>query len=122
MKTRSKICVSDWNGDGKLDLLVGDYATQKTNQPHPTPKQKAEHDRLQLEMQTVQKRRNELAAQLNGPKRLKDKNKREPLESEMNAIGQRISELYKLLPSDNETHGWVWLFLRQTAEAKNVGR
>jgi hypothetical protein len=25
---RSKICVADWNGDGKPDLLVGDFASQ----------------------------------------------------------------------------------------------
>ena len=26
---RAKVCVADWNGDGRLDLLVGDFATQK---------------------------------------------------------------------------------------------
>ena len=26
---RSKICAADWNGDGRLDLLVGDFAQQK---------------------------------------------------------------------------------------------
>ncbi len=27
--TRSKICVADWNGDGKPDLLVGDFGSQR---------------------------------------------------------------------------------------------
>ena len=26
---RTKVCAADWNGDGRLDLLVGDYAQQK---------------------------------------------------------------------------------------------
>ena len=26
---RTKLCAADWNGDGRLDLLVGDYAQQK---------------------------------------------------------------------------------------------
>jgi len=30
---RSKLCVTDWNGDGLIDLLVGDVSYQK-----PKPK------------------------------------------------------------------------------------
>ncbi len=27
---RSKVCVADWNGDGRMDLIVGDFAQQAT--------------------------------------------------------------------------------------------
>jgi hypothetical protein len=26
---RSKVCAADWNGDGRLDLLVGDFTAQQ---------------------------------------------------------------------------------------------
>jgi hypothetical protein len=116
--TRAKVCAADWNGDGKLDLLVGDYATQKPNLPEPTPEEKAEHDKLRKELQTVQKRWSELYEQIYGTKRLKEKEKREPLEKEMRTVRERMQELHKRLPRESETHGWIWLFVRQTAEAK----
>ena len=62
--SRSKICVTDWNEDGLLDLLVGDFANQKPDLPEPTPEQKAEHTRLQKEHQEVRKRMTELRSKL----------------------------------------------------------
>ena len=32
---RAKICVADWNGDGRLDLLVGDYRLKQLNKSRP---------------------------------------------------------------------------------------
>ncbi|MFO0927298.1 MAG: VCBS repeat-containing protein [Gemmataceae bacterium] len=39
--TRAKVCAVDLNGDGRFDLLVGDYTTQRPNRPDPTPEEKA---------------------------------------------------------------------------------
>ena len=44
--SRSKICVADWNNDGKLDLLLGDFSSQKPDLPEPSPEKKAENDKL----------------------------------------------------------------------------
>ena len=38
---RSKICVVDWNGDGKPDLLVGDLSIQKVDPSRLTAEEKA---------------------------------------------------------------------------------
>jgi len=47
---RVKPCVVDWNGDGKLDLLVGDLCGSFSERPQQTPQEIAEekkaNDRL----------------------------------------------------------------------------
>jgi hypothetical protein len=115
---RAKICAIDYNGDGKLDLLVGDFATQKPDRPEPTPAEKAEHDKLRKEQQMVQKQYQELIDQLRGPKAVKDKAERERVQKELQKVGLRMSEIYSQLPREYENHGWVWLFLRQDPARK----
>ena len=36
----------------------------------------------------------------------------------MQTLGQRMQELHKALPPEYETHGWVWLFLREEVARK----
>ncbi len=111
--TRSKICVADWNGDGLLDLLVGDIVYQKPDLPEPTPEQKAEHDRLRKELQTVQKNYGELVQKIHGPSRLRTKEGIEQVLKEMEPLRKSMMELRSKLPLEYENHGWVWLFLRK---------
>src|SRR5262249_20755729 len=115
---RAKVCAVDWTGSGRLDLLVGDFATQKPERPEPTAEEKAEHDKLRKELATVQQRWNELYQKVHGNQRVKDKTEREKLEKEMNEVRQKMSDLYAKIPSEYENHGWVWLFKRKPAEAK----
>ena len=115
---RAKVCAVDWNGDGQLDLLVGDYSAQRPDLPELAPAAKAEQDRLRMELQTAQKRFNELWDQLVGPSRLRAKEGREKVEKEMKQVGRQMRELRAKLPPEYEEHGWVWLFLRKPAEPK----
>ena len=111
--TRSKICVADWNGDGLLDLLVGDIVYQKPDLPEPTPEEKAEHDRHRKELQNVQKNYGELVQKIHGPSRLRTKEGIEQVLKEMEPVRKRMMELRSKLPLEYENHGWVWLFLRK---------
>lgn len=111
--TRSKICVADWNGDGLLDLLVGDSATQKPGSPEPTAEEKAEHDRIREELKPMQKRYGELIQKIMGPSRVKDEKEMAKIQEEMGEIRGRMSPLEAKLPREYENHGWVWLFLRR---------
>ncbi len=110
---RSKICVADWNGDGRLDLLVGDWAPQAPSRPEPTPAEKVEDTRLRKEFDQVAKQYSDLADKLYGGSQLKDDKECNSVEKAMRQAMERMSALRgKLLP-EYEDHGWIWLFLRK---------
>lgn len=110
---RAKICVTDWNGNGRLDLLVGDHTTQKPDVPEPTPEQRAEYDRLRKEMEPLNERYGALFDKIMGPKRVRTEEEQQKVHKEMSELSERMQTLREKLPREYETHGWVWLFLRE---------
>lgn len=111
---RAKVCVVDWNGDGRLDLLVGDFANQNPDHPKPTPVEQAEHDKLRQELEAVQKRRSELKEKALGPLRERDPERLKKILEE----GREITQRWTVLRAKLHTRGWVWLFLHKPAETK----
>jgi hypothetical protein len=120
--TASAVHAADWDGDGRPDLLLGDFATQKPDRPEPTAKEKAEHDKLRKELETHQKRFQGLINKVHGPDRSKDKAEREKAEKEFNAVMQKMQDLRSKLPPEYENHGWVWLFVRKAPAAEADSR
>lgn len=110
---RAKICVADWNGDGRLDLLVGDMTTQKPDVPEPTAAEKAKHDGIRKELEPVQRRYSELINKIMGESRVRDEKEQERIHKELTEVSTKMQALRKELPVEYETHGWVWLFLRK---------
>ena len=110
---RSKICVADWNGDGLLDLLVGDYSMQKPDLPEPTPEQQAQHKQMREELDKVRERYSTVSKKLYEKDTERTKEQFEKLEKEQQEIRERMTELRSKLPAESERHGWVWLFLRK---------
>jgi FG-GAP-like repeat len=113
---RSKVCAADWNGDGQLDLLVGDFATQAPDLPEPTPEQKVKHASLRKQLEEVQRRYSEKVQKIFGPNRAKTKEELENANKELQETSQKMQELRSQLPAESEYHGWIWLFLRRPAE------
>jgi hypothetical protein len=111
--SRSKICVADWNGDGKPDLFVGDLASLKPDRPEPTPDEKARQDQIRKELEPLQKRYSELVSRLSGSSRVTTQEERDKIIEELNETSRKMQPLRSQLPRESETHGWVWLFLRK---------
>ncbi len=120
--TRSKICVTDWNEDGRLDLLVGDFAMVKPKRPEPTPEERAKQEalrdeavKLQAQGQEILKRITELRLMSkDDPDRAQQQIKR--LEQQLDELRPKLNEMVSQLQSEYEYHGWVWLFLRKPSE------
>jgi hypothetical protein len=109
---RAKPCVVDWDGDGKLDLLVGDMFDQKPDLPPPTPEQvklKAEYDELTRKYSELSQKRGEA----------EDEATRKKMKAELDALSEKRSAIQEKLPRESETHGWVWLFRRKSAGTKS---
>jgi hypothetical protein len=104
---RVKVHVTDWNGDGRVDLLVGDVTWQQST-PNPlTPAEEGEKAALE-------KARDELMRKSAFAKS----------ETERDALMASANEQHKKLQTYNRrklhTHGWVWLYLRRGASAKDA--
>src|SRR5262249_39106999 len=110
---RPKVCVADGTGDGRPDLLLGDFTQQKPDVPEPTAAEKAEHDRIRTELGTIRKEYSKLIGKLTGKDRPKVEADLKALQAELKKSREQLIELQSKLPAESEEHGWVWLFLRR---------
>jgi hypothetical protein len=96
---RVKVHVTDWNEDGRADLLVGDVTWQQV-QVEPLT---AAEERTKAELDAERKRLGkELAA-------VGDTAKKAELEQALRTVQEQLRPLRR---SSLRTHGWVWLYLR----------
>ncbi|MGI9015137.1 MAG: FG-GAP repeat domain-containing protein [Phycisphaerales bacterium] len=116
--TRSKICVVDYNHDGALDLLVGDFASVNTPPPDLDEAAIRKRDALRARSQILSSEFSriyqELAEQSDGnidPSALQENEAYSKVMEEYSAVA---SELQKL-EGGYSSHGWVWLYLQKTA-------
>ncbi len=117
---RVKICVSDFNGDGLVDLLVGDFITEKSPEEELSEPELARREELQLLMEEYgmkvstayadfQAQIKELNEDSEAYKAAEAQYKKTTESLEMDKI---FSE-YKDFAKTGTFHGFVWLFLRQ---------
>ncbi len=61
---RSKICVADWNQDGRLDLLLGDFGATKGPVPKITKAQRRERDAAQAAFNEIRMKINAFTSEI----------------------------------------------------------
>jgi hypothetical protein len=110
---RSKIWAADWNGDGRLDLLVGDFTTQKPAPRNISDEEKAQHEKNKKELEEVRNSYSKLYQKAYGQEKPTEKEAQKKARSEFTTVSKRMTELYKKVPPEYENHGWVWLYLRK---------
>ena len=133
---RVKLHVTDWNGDGRADLLVGDVAWQYTMTTPLTPEEEKEKATLEPGYKESLRLVGESTEQLQHfrkdgqPIPEEFLTRREALIADMSAHGQKMRKFER--NKELNTHGWVWLYLRKaetgsgedaaapTAEAPNA--
>lgn len=101
---RVKVHVTDWNGDGRVDLLVGDVTWQQTQGEPLSAEEQAEKAKLEAELALLTRK---IGA-------TEDAAAAKILAAKQTEIQQKIWSYDR---TSLHTHGWVWLYLRAAAAA-----
>ena len=104
---RTKVAVVDWNGDGRMDLMVGDIWYEAAAATKLTAEQTARRDELKKKDAAIIKEYQERYA------KLKDKAEEDPeIKRLLQELGEVRNELSPLEPRATP-RGSVWLYLRE---------
>lgn len=135
---RTKIDAADWNGDGRLDLIVGDFQSTSGPEPELTEEMRAQRDRLTRRQEELMPRYSECwekldqllrqrlgvepGAELTGEQQQKWSELYGELSKEVDgfeAIQQEFQDIWQELSRyqvPRFSHGWVWVYLRREPE------
>ena len=121
--SRTKVHVTDWNGDGQADLLVGDVRWAYYTLDPLTPEQLSEQAAVKPLYDEGRKASTELMNERNALARAR-KPIPEELSKRIKAQRAKYAAVNKQWYSYNRkrsnTHGWVWLYLRN-GKSKRLG-
>ncbi|HEX5053913.1 MAG TPA: VCBS repeat-containing protein [Planctomycetota bacterium] len=110
--SRCKPHVCDWNGDGALDLLVGDFASVTGAEPELSEAQKATKAKLVAERSELSQKQGKLLTRCdNDLERLTGDDKKQ-----WDAVRERIGKVYEALrplEAENKFAGFVWVYLQR---------
>ena len=113
--SRLQVDVGDWNDDGVVDLLVGDYAMLEAPARELTPAEQEELVTLREDRDRLLGELSEVQSAWDGEGDYQEFLDANPKAAEVmeqyRAVADRVSEL---VPRPT-MHGWVWLYMRRVA-------
>lgn len=107
--------VVDFNGDGRLDLLLGDYCGGFQGKPFQLPEEAAEETAASERLKQARVEWTDAYKAL----RAASATNRDATSSEVTALREEMVRLQKTLATyavQSQRHGYVWLFERRAAE------
>lgn len=139
--SRAKVCVTDVNGDGALDLMLGDYETIRLPAPELTDEEKAEFEKLKKVQQEYSSEVREIAVKIQKKElekygkelnELTDEERKEFTQSYITALrgnedyleasrkNRELAQKMRKYRGGFERRGNVWLFTRKVEEKSPV--
>jgi hypothetical protein len=116
---RVKLCVFDWDGSGRLDLLLGDICGGFNAKPSQTEEERQEERRANDRLPELRKK---WADAFKRYQKAEDAKDRDALRTEVQRLKDEIAavqEIQSHYKPGNQYHGFVWLFQRKPVEKKS---
>jgi hypothetical protein len=127
---QAKVCVVDWNGDGKLDLLMGDVSVEKSQ---TTAADKIAEHHARHDLEKAQREYNNALQKLQDlekPVAKETAKTRKEREKKLQSLKDSLARMQKdeLLAQQHlartihpaHAHGFVWLFLRGSSSSSTA--
>lgn len=116
--SRSKICVTDYNGDGALDLLLGDFQVESVELPALTEEQLAEKAEIDARWEELmQEQFSPLREKIRAATAAGEEDEVTKLQEQMLALQPEMRALQssgnQFQTTQSVRHGFVWLLLRE---------
>ena len=112
---RAKLHVVDYDGDGRLDLLLGDYSSVEVK-PDQTDDQRARQQQAESKLTDLNVQQQRLAVAPDGETPEQRKERQKALRNvQREIINESRSAMTAMQPRRTEPHGYVWLYLRKDA-------
>ena len=112
---RAKLHVTDYNGDGKVDLLLGDFASVDVK-PALSEEQRAKQQAAEAKLGELTAQQQKLAVAPEGETPEQRKERQKALRNvQRQIITESRSAMTAMQPARSEPHGYVWLYLRKDA-------
>jgi hypothetical protein len=117
--SRTKVAVVDWNADGQLDLLIGDYTSVQMPEPVLSKEDQSRRDALRKQRDALMEKMGPLW-QKEAEDKLSDADKKQL--ADWNAENSKIWEGLRPLEAEHKASGGVWVYLRKQAPESGAPR